>query len=149
MNAFLQTHPNDASPWLSADEIAIVRAQFALVERDADAFATVFYDALFSITPLVRAMFRGPMPQQRAMLMQMLAIMVNHLHASDAITPTLAALGRRHHGYGVLSLDYDRMGEALMRALSQQLGVAFDASARTAWGKVYVFIASHMQSTHA
>lgn len=146
VNAFLHTSPDDVSPWLSPDEIALVRAQFAQVEQEADAFATVFYDAFFSITPPVRTMFRSDMAQHRARFMQMLAVLVSKLHASDSMALLLAGLGRRHFGYGVLALDYDRFGEALMRALASHLGTAFDGFARVAWSKVYVFIASSMQS---
>ena len=149
MHAFLQTSPDDSAPWLSASEIALVRAQFARMQQDADAFATAFYDAFFSISPVVRTMFHSDMPQHREKFMQMLALLVSKLHASDAMAAPLAELGCRHFGYGVLALDYDRFGEALMRALASHLGMAFDAHARTAWSKAYVFIASNMQSARA
>ena len=149
MHAFLQTSPDDSSPWLSASEIALVRAQFARIQKDADAFAIVFYDALFSITPTVRTMFLGDMTRQGAKLMKMLATLVSGLHAPEKMTAPLVWLGLHHWSYGVLAVDYDCMGEALMRALAKQLGTAFDASARAAWSKAYSFIATNMQSARA
>lgn len=146
MNAVLQRDTVYASPWLSAHDIALVRSQFARVGADADGFASDFYDALFSIAPLVRAMFRGEMPEQRGKLVKMLALLVAQLHAPDALAAPLEALGRRHRGYGVLALDYDCVGEALMRALALRLGEDFDPAARAAWGKVYVFAAATMQA---
>lgn len=149
MHGLLQTNPDDTSPWLSPAEIALVRTQFAYLQHDADAFAADVCNALFSRTPHLRTIFHGDMPQHRAKFMQMLAILVAKLHQSEAITEQLAWLGLEHRCYGVLALDYDRMGEALMHALSGHLGTAFHASSRTAWSKAYVFIASSMQSAQA
>ncbi|HSD15846.1 MAG TPA: globin domain-containing protein [Thermomonas sp.] len=145
----LKTRTPDAALWLlSPGETNLIRAQFALVGRDADGFARDFYDALFSIAPLLRAMFRGPMPEQRAKLLRMLALLVAHLRSPEALAGPLAELGQRHRGYGVLALDYDKVGEALLQALHMRLGRDFDADARAAWGKLYLFVASTMQSTH-
>jgi hemoglobin-like flavoprotein len=146
VHGLLQTNPDDAASWLSPDEIALVRTQFAFIQLDADAFATVFYDAFFSITPVVRTLFRSDMPQHRETFMRMLAMLVSKLHASNSMAAPLAELGRRHFGYGVLALDYDCFGEALMRALASHLGMAFDARARAAWSKAYVSIVSGMRS---
>ena len=148
MNALLQSRAIDAT-WLSPEDIELVRTQFALIGKDADGFARDFYDALFSIAPLVRAMFRGPMPEQRAKLVRMLVLLVSQLRSPEALAAPLAALGERHRGYGVLALDYDKVGAALMQALHKHLGDDFNPAARAAWGKVYVFVASTMQSAHA
>ena len=149
MHALFKTSPDDASPWLSPDEIALVRTQFAYIQHDADAFATDFFNTFFSRTPHLRTMFHDDMPQHRAKFMQMLAMLVSKLHTSEVITGQLAWLGLQHRCYGVLALDYERMGEALMQALASHLGTAFHVSARTAWSKTYVFIASSMQSANA
>lgn len=147
MNAMLKTHPVDARPRLSPAESDLIRAQFARIAADADGFAIDFYDALFTLAPLVRAMFRGPMPEQRAKLVRMLAMLIAQLRSPEALAAPLAALGERHRGYGVLALDYDKVGEALLQALGQRLGNDFDEDARVAWAKLYVFVASTMQST--
>lgn len=147
MNAMLQTRPVAAQPWLSPTEIELVRAQFARIAADADGFAIDFYDALFTLAPLVRAMFRGPMPEQRAKLVRVLALLIAQLRSPEALAEPLAALGERHRGYGVLALDYDKVGEALLQALGMRLGADFDEAARVAWAKLYVFVASTMQST--
>lgn len=149
MNALPKPRPSRPTPWLSDEEIALVRAQFARIGQDADAFARDFYDALFSIAPLVRAMFRGPMPEQRTKLLRMLALLMSQLHAPEAMAAPLAELGERHRGYGVLSLDYDKVGEALMRALHKHLGDDFNEATRAAWGKAYFFIASSMHKMPA
>lgn len=145
MNAMLQARIPDATPWLSSADIARVRAQFGHVAADADGFAIDFYDALFAIAPLVRAMFRGPMPEQRGKLVRMLSLLIAKLDTPEALEAPLAELGKRHLRYGVLPLDYDCVGEALLRALALRLGEDFDPASKAAWGKVYVFAASTMQ----
>ena len=127
----------------------LVRTQFAFIQHDADAFTTDFFNAFFARTPSVRTLFHGDMSAHRVKFMQMLAMLVSKLHTSDAIAGQLAWLGLQHRCYGVLALDYDRMGDALLETLARHLGSAFHASARTAWSKTYVFIASGMQSAHA
>ena len=69
----------------------------------------------------------------------------------DAAVPELQAEAAplRHRAYGVLALDYDHAGDALLRALALHLGDAFDERARAAWGRLYVAIASAMQAAHA
>lgn len=150
MNALLKNSPLDAAPpWLSAAEIDLVQAQFTRIADDADGFAIDFYDALFAIAPLVRAMFRGEMAEQRAKLLRVLSLLVAQLRSPDALAAPLAELGRRHRGYGVLALDYDTVGEALLKALAMRLGDSFDTRAQAAWGKVYLHVASSMQSAAA
>ncbi|MFT4180211.1 MAG: globin domain-containing protein [Thermomonas sp.] len=144
MNAMLK--PTPTYTLLSPAEIELIQSQFARIGRDADGFAIDFYDALFSIAPLVRAMFRGPMPEQRAKLVKVLSMLVASLRNPAALDAPLAELGRRHRGYGVLALDYDKVGEALLQALGMRLGDAFDAGARAAWGKLYVHVASRMMA---
>jgi len=149
MNALLQPRSIGVTPWLSPEDIALVRSQFAGIGRDADGFARDFYEILFSISPLVRAMFRGPMQEQRAKLLRMLTLAMSLLDSPAALATPLAALGERHRAYGVLALDYDHAGDALLRALALHLGDAFDERARAAWGRLYVAIASAMQAAHA
>lgn len=144
MNALLQPLPAGRMAWLTDAEIALVQSQFARLGDDADGFAIDFYDALFAISPLVRAMFRGPMPEQRAKLVKVLALLVASLRNPEALAQPLAELGRRHRGYGVLAPDYDCVGKALLQALAMRLGEDFDAAARAAWGTLYTHVAGTM-----
>ena len=140
MNALLRHRPVAGLDWLSDAEIELVRAQFARIGAD-------FSDALFAIAPLVRAMFRGPMPEQRAKLLKVLGLLVANLRHPDMLAIPLAELGRRHRGYGVLALDYDCVGKALLDTLANRLGKDFDAAARAAWGRLYTHVAGAMLAT--
>jgi hemoglobin-like flavoprotein len=138
--------PLHSSPdWLDTTEIARIRRQFATIGNDADAFASEFYARLFSISPLVRAMFRGDMGEQRAKLVRMLAMLVSKLDAPEQLAIPLAALGERHRGYGVMQADFDPVGRALIATLAHYLGDEFDSNARAAWLKVYAWVTVQMQ----
>jgi len=138
--------PSTSNPnWLDPSEIARIRRQFATIGNDADAFASEFYARLFSISPLVRAMFRGDMGQQRDKLVRMLAMLVSKLDTPEQLAIPLAALGERHRGYGVMQADFDPVGRALIATLAQRLGDDFDDAARDIWLKVYAWITAQMQ----
>lgn len=144
MNALLKPLPAGHMAWLTDTEISLVQAQFARIGENADDFAIDFYDALFAIAPLVRAMFRGPMPEQRTKLVKVLTLLVASLRNPQVLEAPLAELGRRHRGYGVLALDYDCVGKALLEALAKRLGGDFDDAARAAWGTLYTHVAGTM-----
>lgn len=131
--------------WLAPSEIARIRRQFAAIATDADAFASEFYSRLFSISPLVRAMFRGDMGEQRDKLVRMLALLVSKLDTPEQLAIPLAALGERHRGYGVMQADFDPVGRALIATLAQRLGDDFDDAARAVWLKVYAWVTAQMQ----
>lgn len=57
----------------------------------------------------------------------------------------LAALGRRHTGYGVQNRHYELVGEALLWALEHALGQDWDVALQDAWGEVYLLAASIMR----
>lgn len=138
--------PSTSNPdWLDPSEIARVRRQFATIGTNADAFASEFYSRLFSISPLVRAMFRGDMGEQRDKLVRMLALLVSKLDTPEQLAIPLAALGERHRGYGVMQADFDPVGRALIATLAHHLGDDFDDAARDVWLKVYAWVTAQMQ----
>ena len=148
MNAQLQAPPVYAGG-LTALEAQCLRGQFARLADDADGFAADFYDRLFAIAPLVRAMFRGPMPEQRAKLMRMLGLLVQRLDAPQELSLALSGLGERHRAYGVMAADFEPVGRALIGALGARLGEDFDGLARGAWLKVYAFVTVQMRGAEA
>lgn len=142
------TRPQPVSDdaWLTPEEIGIVRSQFVRVCEDADGFARDFYGSLFSIAPLLRAMFPDDMGMQRARFVRMLTVLVAQLKFPEALVAPFAALGERHRGYAAIPLDYENFGRALMRALALRLGDDFDVPAHDAWNKLYGRVAAIMQT---
>ncbi len=80
---------------------ALVQTSFAQVRPIADAAAALFYRRLFELDPTLRPLFNGDMEEQGRKLMEMIGLAVKGLDRPDTLLPALAALGRRHAGYGV------------------------------------------------
>ncbi len=111
---------------------ALVQTSFAQVRPIADAAAALFYRRLFELDPTLRPLFNGDMEEQGRKLMEMIGLAVKGLDRPDTLLPALAALGRRHAGYGVSERDYETVGEALIWTLEQGLGPSFTPDIREA-----------------
>lgn len=127
----------------------LVQQSFALVAPISRQAAELFYGRLFELDPALRSLFRGDMSEQGRKLMQMIAVAVNGLDRLEDIVPAVAALGRRHVGYGVEDRHYDTVGEALLWTLQQGLGNAFNEETRAAWSSVYGLLAATMRAAAA
>lgn len=124
----------------------LVQESWARLAADPDAVARRFYDGLFELAPQTRALFaHTDLALQRRKLMQMLAEIVQMIDAPERSVPELAALGRRHVGYGALASHYDAVGAALLGALEESLGDAFTPKVREAWMETYRMIAAIMR----
>lgn len=124
----------------------LVQESWMQVEPIADTAATLFYDKLFELDPSLRALFPSTdLREQKKKLMQTLTVAVRSLYRLDELTPALEALGRRHVAYRVQDAHYETVGQALLWALQQSLGVAFTSQVRDAWVETYQLLASVMQ----
>ncbi len=130
---------------MDARQIALVRANFALVAPVSKEAAALFYGRLFEIAPPLRALFYGDIEAQGVKLMAMLATAVANLDRLDTLVPAVRALGMRHAAYGVKDADYGPVAEALLWTLAQALGEAFTAEAQAAWVAAYTVLAGQMQ----
>ena len=124
---------------------ALVQTSFAQVRPIADAAAALFYRRLFELDPELRPLFKGDMEEQGRKLMEMIGLAVKGLDRPETLLPALAALGRRHAGYGVNERDYETVGEALIWTLEQGLGPSFTPDIRDAWSALYRFVADTMR----
>src|SRR5262249_32628271 len=106
---------------------------FAQVRSIADAAAALFYRRLFELDPTLRPLFKGDLKEQGRKLMDMLTLAIKGLDRPEALLPALAALGRRHAGYGVNKHDYEAVGERLLWTLGHGRGPGFAPDIREAW----------------
>ena len=124
----------------------LVQESWTLLAADTDAVARRFYDGLFELSPHTRTLFaHTDLEAQRRKFVQMLADVLQMIDAPERCVPELAALARRHVGYGAISPDYDTVGAALLGALEQSLGDAFTPRVREAWMETYRMIAGIMR----
>lgn len=63
----------------------------------------------------------------------------------DPLKEELFDMGRRHIQYGVGSSHLPLMGEAIVEALRELLGLQFSEEDATAWRSVLAFVVQHMQ----
>lgn len=129
---------------MTPQQIALVRQQFGLVARSADAFAAGFYDTLFTLDGTLRTMFPADLSAQRGKLVKVLAHVILSLHDLGAVIDDVRALGARHAGYGVTITDYDTVGIALLTTLGDHLGDRFDDEAQAVWAQCYGMLADAM-----
>ena len=130
---------------MTPEQVRLVQESFALVKPTAPQAAAMFYDRLFAIAPDVKPLFKGDMEEQGRKLMEMIELAVKGLDRPETLLPALAALGRRHAGYGVNESDYETVGEALLWTLEQGLGPSFTPDIRDAWAALYRFVADTMR----
>ena len=89
------------------------------------------------------------MRAQEMKLIEMLSEIVRHLDDPEKFVTDLAALGRRHVGYGARDGDYDSVGAALVWTVEQQLGDAFTPEIGDAWAEAYRAMAGVMRRAAA
>jgi len=120
----------------------VLRESWAKVVPIADAAAAIFCERLFDTDPATRRLFSPErMPEQRRKLVQALDLVVTGL---DDLGP-IAALGRRHVGYGVTEAQYGSVGVALLWTLERGLGAALHESAAAAWTEAYGLVSGVMR----
>lgn len=129
---------------MTPEQIRLVRNSFAHIGTDAPAVASLFYGRLFEIDPSSRPLFAGDLVVQGAKLMAALGLVVAALDRLQPLLPTIERLARRHVDYGVSERHYPSVGTALIWALDQALGDAFDTEVRAAWIAAYGILSTTM-----
>jgi hemoglobin-like flavoprotein len=125
-------------------QIDVIRSTWASVEPISAVVASLFYERLFELDPVIKRLFaRTDRAAQRRILMQTFAVIVASLDEVHTLVPVIRALGQVHAGYGVRE-EYDTVAAALLWTLDRGLGDAFDDEAADAWATAYDAIASRM-----
>jgi len=122
---------------MTSAQIQRVRASFASVVLRLDEVSAAFCRHLLRLDPERGALFGGDPVIQRIKVGAALAGLVASAGQLERIRPALEALGRERARQGVDARDYANLGEALIDALADVLGDAFDAPTRRAWVAAY------------
>ena len=129
---------------MNATQTHLVRKSFAVVERQADVAALVFYRRLFELAPGLRPLFKSDIQEQAKKLMEMLAVALNLLERPAELAGELEELGARHAGYGTRLEHYATVRQALIDMFAEVMGDGFTLEMRQAWGELYDFIEAAM-----
>ncbi|MFB6890911.1 globin domain-containing protein [Kitasatospora sp. NPDC056327] len=128
---------------------AVVRANFAVVERRADHLATYFYAHLFAHNPGLRPLFPHDMSEQRDRLLAALTSIVLRLGEPERLTGYLRALGRDHRKFQAAPEHYPAVGASLVAALRHCSGHSWTPATERAWTEAYAVIARVMTGAAA
>ena len=126
------------------ENIARIRANWAVAAGVPDQVAQAFYARLFRIDPSTRRLFPQDLTIQGRKLTDTLAFIVDHLDDDKALVPAAQDLARRHVDFGVQRDHYASVGQALVGTLAQMLGPNFSEDDEAAWGAVYTELADVM-----
>jgi hemoglobin-like flavoprotein len=125
-------------------DMEALETSFDLVAPHGDQLMEIFYARLFAAAPPVRALFGDDMRPQQAKLLAALVLVRKSLRDLDRILPTLRALGAKHVRYGAEPGHYGVVAAALIAAMAEVAGDAWDPRYETAWSEALGFIAAVM-----
>jgi hemoglobin-like flavoprotein len=134
---------------MDQEQKRLVQESFLRVVPIKEQAADLFYGRLFELDPSLRALFKGDIKRQGALLMAMIATAVNGLDRLEEIVPAVQQLGRRHGDYGVRREHYGTVAQALLWTLEQGLGEAWTPPVKEAWTACYGLLAGVMQEAAA
>jgi hemoglobin-like flavoprotein len=134
---------------MDQEQKRLVQESFQRVVPIKEQAADLFYGRLFELDPSLRALFKGDIKRQGALLMAMIATAVNGLDRLEEIVPAVQQLGRRHGDYGVRREHYGTVAQALLWTLEQGLGEAWTPPVKEAWTACYGLLAGVMQEAAA
>ena len=90
-------------------------------------------------------MFPKNMDEQYQKLIDTLSVVVARLEQLEDLQADIAALAKRHEGYGVKPKHYPMVGEALLWTLERGLGNDWNEETAEAWKACYGALSEAMQ----
>ena len=126
---------------LSTHEKLLVTQTFYQIMSISDRAATKFYNRLFEIAPESKPMFDDTnMIEMRKKFIDMIATVVYSLDSIEQVKQAIRQLGERHKEYGVDKPDYDKVREAFLWMLKNELSTEYTSEVQQAWETVYDWI---------
>lgn len=110
---------------------------FSLINHQEQHFATIFYDCLFDLAPLIKPMFKSDRKLIEKHFYMIFCAAVDNVHCLDNIRTTLLELGVRHRTYGVKVSHFPIVKSALILAIQHELKDQCNVSIESAWSKYY------------
>ena len=143
------TVPASSTPFAAPptpDQVRLIQSTWLDLKPAGEQVGLLFYQRLFEIDPGLRPMFSRDLVPQARKLVAMLSAVIDGLERLDALLPRVAALGRRHAGYGVQPAHYRTVGQALIWTLRRGLGPSASEPVIGAWTAAYALLADAMQT---
>ena len=126
-------------------DLEALETSFDLVAPRGDELVEMFYVRLFAAAPAVKELFAGTdLPRQRTVLLRTLVLLRKALRDLDAIVPALRSLGARHVAYGVRPDHYPVVADALIAAMAEVAGAAWQPRYERAWSAALEVVSGTM-----
>lgn len=129
---------------LDRELIARLKTSYRMVRENGLGLAEIFYAKLFAAAPHLRPMFRTEPTIQAEKLIASLDAIVRNLEAPEENAEMLAALGRRHVGYGAKPEHYDLVIEMLVGSMRELLGSRADQKSLDEWRMALRLVSNQM-----
>ena len=129
---------------MTSEEIARVRADFAVLGPIAQDVGASLYTRLFVLDGTTRELFKHDLDAQAVHLMEALGKVVDSLDDPETFDAEVRGLATRHVGYGIKKAHFGSVGEALIATLQSGLGDEFTPQARAAWIHAYEALSEAM-----
>jgi hemoglobin-like flavoprotein len=104
----------------------------------------VFYSKLFLDAPELKPLFHTAKEEQSKKIVDMLSVIVGHLHILDELNEDISQLARRHVHYGVRAHHYKLVGTALLWMLQHGLGQDWNEKVKEAWAACFSILSESM-----
>jgi hemoglobin-like flavoprotein len=128
-------------------DLDALETSFDLIAPRGEELMDVFYARLFAEAPAVRPLFAATdMARQKQMLLAALVLVRNALRDLDSVLPALRQLGARHVAYGAQAAHYPVVGSALIWAMADVAGDAWEQRYEDAWSAAFGVVAEAMLS---
>lgn len=124
-----------------ADTDPVISASVDRIRKNIDAFAAVFFHALYTRAPRLARLFPSRELERRK-LGAMMATLGN-VRDVERIRPALEKLGERHVGYGVAIDDYPHLSEAFLEGVRAVDG-EYSHQSCPAWQTLFALLISVM-----
>jgi len=129
---------------MTPQQITLVRTSHAALAPVAPQVAGVFFARLFAVHPELRRLAKGDIALQGERLTTMIGAAVYLLDRPGTLMPSLRTLGVRHAACGVRAEHHAGIGAVWLATLEAELGSAFSAEVRTAWGAMVALVSRTM-----
>jgi hemoglobin-like flavoprotein len=117
---------------MTPEAIGRIKASHAAVATQPRQLAAGFYEALFSTSPKLRALFPGDLTSLQGHFEAAVALVVRNLDEMSALRESLRDLGGEHVHWGARPEDYETAREALIIAL-RRLSSEWDPILEADW----------------
>lgn len=124
--------------------IARLKASFLIVREHGVRLAEIFYAKLFAAAPHLRPLFRADIASQSEKLIASLDAIVRNLEAPHENAEMLAALGKRHAGYGAKPEHYDLVIDLLVESMRELLDSRADPRMLDEWRTTLRLVSDQM-----